>query len=448
MSGESLFLGPMPLSMKPYKGTRDFYPRDKKFLRFLAEKFSNILNLYGYLEYDGPMLESFDLYAAKTGQEIVETQLYHFEDRGGRKVAIRPEMTPTLARMVSAKIDELPKPIRWFSFPNLWRYERPQRGRLREHWQLNVDLLGGVNPQSEIEILSVAAELLKSLKALPFVELRVNSRAFVNFVFEKQLSLDAKQALVLEKLIDAKAKMSEVEYLGKLADLKLTDTVVEKVELYSRMGLEEALKVFACPEIEALSSVIQQINSQYGANLAVFDPTIMRGLDYYTGMVFEAFDKSPDNPRAMFGGGRYDNLVGLFHEKKQLSGVGFGMGDVVLSQFLETHGLMPDLGQDLDVYVAYQSDDFQSSAQKISIQLREKHFLSVVVSQEAQKIKSAFKSANRLDSTSVILLSEDEFSRNCFVWKNLSSGEQIELPIEGFLAQSSFKSALEKLKKS
>src|SRR4051812_38894602 len=194
----------MALSSQPYKGPRDFYPDDMRIQSWMFKRMREVAQSYGYLEYDGPMLEPFELYAAKTGEEIVNQQLYWLVDRGERKMAIRPEMTPTLARMVAAKINELPRPIRWYSIPNLWRYERPQRGRLREHWQLNVDVLGGDPLEGDAEILTLALEMMAAFKAEKLVSIRVNNRRLMDHFFGQELKLSTDAALKTTKAIDAR----------------------------------------------------------------------------------------------------------------------------------------------------------------------------------------------------------------------------------------------------
>src|SRR6185503_16259880 len=181
----------MALSTQPYKGTRDFYPDEMRHRRWMFGRLRKAVESFGFEEYDGPMLEPFDLYAAKTGEEIVNQQLYWMMDRGERKIAVRPEMTPTLARMVAGKINELPRPVRWYSIPNLWRYERPQRGRLREHWQLNVDVLGGDPLLADLEILQVAHGIMKAFKGEKLVTIKVNHRGLMDHLFTEKLGLSA-----------------------------------------------------------------------------------------------------------------------------------------------------------------------------------------------------------------------------------------------------------------
>jgi len=208
------------LSTQPYKGARDFYPEDKRIQKFMFNRIREVVEGYGYQEYDAPILESLDLYVAKSGEEIVNEQTYQFEDRGGRRVAIRPEMTPTVSRMVAAKRQELAYPLRWYSIPNLWRYERPQRGRLREHWQLNVDVFGLDNISAETEMILVASDILKRFGAdESMFEFRINSRKLIDRIMESYLKLDDVTARNLIKLIDRKNKLPLEKFSEQLKDI-------------------------------------------------------------------------------------------------------------------------------------------------------------------------------------------------------------------------------------
>ena len=306
----------MALSTQPYKGTRDFYPEDMRFRRWMFGQMRKVIEGFGYQEYDGPMLEPFDLYAAKTGEEIVNQQLYWMMDRGERKLAVRPEMTPTLARMVAGKIHELPKPVRWFSIPNLWRYERPQRGRLREHWQLNVDVLGGDPLQADAEILTVAMEMMRAFGGEEFVTIRVNNRRLMDQFFAQTLSLTAEKALATTKAIDARNKIGEEAYAKWLGELGISDSQRGEMEEFFQAPFEKTAQKLPGQGTEELKRLFDMLSESGMGKKVVFDPTVLRGLDYYTGTVFEMYDISPENRRAMFGGGRYDNLVGLFGKDK------------------------------------------------------------------------------------------------------------------------------------
>lgn len=415
------------LPTQPYKGSRDFYPQDKAIQNWIFEKIRAVVRGYGYQEYDGPMLESFDLYAAKSGSELVNQQLYSLVDRGDRKVAIRPEMTPTLARMVAAKVQELPKPVRWFSIPNLWRYERPQKGRLREHWQLNVDVLGGEAELADFEVLRLACDIFRSFGGEKFLRIRVNNRQLVNYFFGKVLALEAPAALGLSKLVDAKDKMPPDVFAKALDDLGLVAEQKTALDFFFKASLEELAKRFSSfPGLQELLSLKALLKDAGLEETVVFDAGIMRGLDYYTGTVFEAFDVSPENPRALFGGGRYDNLIGLFG-KQQLSGMGFGMGDVILRSFLETHKLLPAIDAAPDVFVSHPAREYFSLSMQVSEQLRSSG-LSVAQALDSEGFSTQLKTASKLGVRFCVLLGEAELRQGQVVVKDLRSGEQKTLP--------------------
>jgi histidyl-tRNA synthetase len=331
------------LSTDPYKGVRDFYPSDWAKMDYVFSTLRKVLRARGYEEYNASPLELAELYESKTSEEIVSEQTFTFTDRGDRRVTLRPEMTPTLARMVAAKRRELVFPLRWFSLPNVFRYERPQRGRLREHYQLNVDILGIADAKADGEIIVLASELLRAFGAKDAdFSIRVSSRTMLSAA-AKALGYSDEQMSQYMMLLDRKNKMSAEEFEEKRESFRNDGMdVLELIEAGTNPEVDEELK-----KLEGLLSAF----SERGMTNAVFDPTIVRGFLYYTGIVFEVFDTDPENNRSMFGGGRYDSLVALFGGDP-IPAVGFGMGDVTLVDFLETHHLLPaDLTGAADVYV-------------------------------------------------------------------------------------------------
>ncbi len=439
------------LSTQPYKGTRDFYPEDMKIRTWIFSKMRETCASFGYEEYDGPMLEPFELYAAKSGEEIVNQQLYSMIDRGERKIAVRPEMTPTMARMVAGKIHELPKPVRWFSIPNLWRYERPQRGRLREHWQLNVDVLGGDPLLADAELLSLAFSMMKRFGGEKHVSIRVNNRRLMDQFFQAKLGFTAETTLKVIKLVDARAKIGEEKYAAGLTEIGVSSANSSALESFFTssleklavempgQGTEELVRLFALLK-ESGVSVSGDPKSAGGAAAGgasssvqvVFDPMIMRGLDYYTGTVFEMFDTSPENRRAMFGGGRYDNLVGLFGKDK-LSGVGFGMGDVTLRDFLETHSLLPKMKSSVDVFVSLPKEEYRGKAEEIARSLREAG-LRTITPLEVGGFGVQLKQAVKHQARFAVLFGDTEYAEGKVIVKNLEKNSQ---EIVGFSAVNS-----------
>lgn len=420
------------LSTQPYKGTRDFYPNDMQIRQWMFTRLRETLQLYGYQEYDGPMLEPFELYAAKTSEEIVNEQLYWLIDRGERKLAIRPEMTPTLARMVAAKQNELPRPIRWFSIPNLWRYERPQRGRLREHWQLNVDVFGGEPLAEDLEICQVVVAVMAGFGARAGYEVRLNHRGLTDHIFRKILGLSEAQIPVIGRLLDAAPKMGIQGFREALKaeglDDRQGDFLVALMDREAASRIQDELS--QSPHYQYLRTLLEGLKSLGIAERFRYDPSIMRGFLYYTGMVVEVYDLHPDNNRALFGGGRYDNLVGMFGGHP-LPGVGFGMGDVTLRNFLEIHKLLPDFAAQKAVYVAHLFPGELLAAQTVASGIRAELAnvgitTPVLTALAAEKPKKIFSTAERLGARAVVFVGPDDVKAGRYPIKDLKTGEQTQ----------------------
>lgn len=333
-----------PLSTEPYKGVRDFYPADWARLQAVFSSIRTTLTQHGYEEYNASPLERAELYESKTSEEIVNEQTYTFTDRGDRRVTLRPEMTPTLARLVAQKRKELVFPLRWFSIGNRFRYERPQKGRLREFYQTDVDLVGLPAGEADMEAIMVAAAVLQNFGATAndYV-IRVNSRTLLNAACDAA-GLSGEDVKKYLRLLDRKAKMPADEFAAAVAEITATDPL----ELIASDD----------PRIDehkrALMHTLISLKER-GIENVLFDSTLVRGFDYYTGIIFEIFDVNPENPRALFGGGRYDGLVSLFGGDP-IPAVGFAIGDVTLMDFLETHGLLPEAGSAPQVYVGTMPD--------------------------------------------------------------------------------------------
>lgn len=423
----------MSLPTNPYKGARDFYPEDKRIQSYMFGAMRQVVERFGYEEYDAPILEPLELYLAKTGEEIVNEQTYVFTDRGDRQVVIRPEMTPTVSRMVAAKRQELAYPLRWYSIPNLWRYERPQRGRLREHWQLNVDIFGVDNLAAEHEAIEVADGILQAFGAKRnMYKIKLNSRKFMNEALHEYLRLDEVQVHSISKLIDRMHKMDYADFAAQVdailipvqredgIDKRLLDLLTVK----SLDKLPESLKAHeSVKELERLLKLLDEA----GISNAEFDITLMRGFDYYTDIVFEVFDTHPENNRSMFGGGRYDGLVGLFGVEP-VPTVGFGMGDVTLQNFLETHELLPHLKPHIDAYVVLIGDVYEKSISTFA-KLRELG-LNIAVDTSGRKIEKQFKTATKKNVQYVIIIGDLEIEEQQFGLKDLHTGKEEKHSIE------------------
>lgn len=417
----------MSLSTQPYKGARDFYPVDKRFQKWMFNKWRGVVERFGYEEYDAPILEPTELYAAKTSEEVVTEQTYTFTDRGDRSVTIRTEMTPTVSRMIAAKRQELAYPVRWYSIPNFWRYERPQRGRLREFWQLNVDLFGVEGIEADFEAIQIADALMQKFKAKrDMYTIKVNSRRLVNYLLNEHFALNDVQSETLIRLIDKMHKIEHSEFVAKVdailtpsqRESDLANRILEILKIKTLKDLNTKLPAKELlGEIQHLLDLCQQTHI---SNIE-FDITLMRGFDYYTGIVFEVFDNHPENNRSMFGGGRYDGLVGLFGAEPVAS-VGFGMGDVTLQNFLELHGLMPKLHSETDLYVALIGDVFEKS-QKILSDLRGMA-VNIAVDNTGRKIDKQIKTAAKKGLHYVLFIGDKELEEGQFKIKNLETGKE------------------------
>ncbi|MDE2311726.1 MAG: histidine--tRNA ligase [Patescibacteria group bacterium] len=413
------------LSLEPYKGTRDFYPQDQFIQNYIFGIWKKVAESYGFSEYHASILEETELYKAKSGEEIVNEQTYSFTDRGGREVTIRPEMTPTVARMVAQKRKELTFPLRWYSIPNLFRYERPQRGRLREHWQLNCDIFGVDSLEADVEIISLAYDIMKAFGATDEqFEIRLNSRKLLNATARIH-KLSSDQEYHLTKLLDKSDKMSAEDFSAKLVEIAGSrDKAKELDKLIRTTSLAELSHEFQNDEgIKQLTMVYQRLLSKGVANVK-FKYTLARGLDYYTGTVFELYDTDSKNPRALFGGGRYDDLVGIFGVEK-VSGIGFGWGDVTTRDFLETHHLLPEYRPPVRLYVAH-LDNYIEAANQLATELR-RQGLNVAVDLTGRKVSQQVKTADRDKIPYVLVVGEEEVKTGKFKVKNLVKSTETEV---------------------
>jgi len=419
----------MALNKQPYKGTRDFFPKDKRVRDYLFSVMTKTAESFGYESYDGPLLEEVELYKAKSGEELINEQIYSFTDRGDRFVAIRPEMTPTVARMVAQVHREAAKPLRWFSIPNLFRYEKPQRGRVREHWQFNCDIFGAPGRLGEVEILSVAIELFQNFGAnSSHFEILLNDRAIVDTVFKTMMAASDEQTYRLYKIVD-KAKKVTQEALHKMVkevglEEKSENIFFHYLQLSTFDGVKHFLEKHDQTEIAAQFDIFVTVLNNAGLSEFIkYDPTIVRGLDYYTGIVFEIFDKHPDNRRALCGGGAFANLLQIFNESP-LQGVGLGLGDVTLKDFLEVHNLLPnfDLPEN-DIMMTFQDNGGLEATLKLAKALRQNNF-KVVTGLEALKFNKVFPTAEKKGVKFVTLMGSDEIAQKKIQLKNLTTKEQ------------------------
>ncbi len=420
------------LSSQPYKGTRDYYPAEKRIQNYIFGKWRHVAESYGYEEYGAPILEPLEVYAAKSGQELVGEQTYQFTDRGGRTVAIRPEMTPSVSRMVAAKRQELAYPARLFSIANFMRYERPQRGREREFWQLNVDIFGADGVLAEAEIITMGADFLRTFGAKDdMYVIKVNNRKVINFMMAQYLGLDAVQAQLMIKLFDRKNKISHEDFrdqaIAIFGDDMAPGGLAKIATLLSAKSMSEL------PDEIRSNSAVQEVQelfthlSNAGVKNAVFDITLMRGLDYYTGTVFEFFDTHPDNNRSLFGGGRYDGLVGLFGAEP-ISAVGMAPGLTMTELFLQVHKLLPELPPTTEVYVAVLGDSADGAA-KLAADLRSEG-VKTELDVTGRKLDKQLKTALKKNVPYILFVGEDELSKEVYTFKDTSTAQEQKLSFE------------------
>ncbi len=419
------------LSTQPYKGTRDYYPEDKRVQNYIFNTWKQVVEQFGYEEYGAPILEPLDLYAAKSGQELVNDQTYVFADRGGRTVAIRPEMTPTISRMVAGRRQELAYPARLYSIANFMRYERPQRGREREFWQLNVDMFGVDEVAADIEIITIADAILKKFGAKPgdYI-IRVNNRKFIHFMMAQFLGLDTVAAQRMTKLFDRRNKITEQDF-EEQAEIILGDDSADQVQKIQEVL--NAKNIDSLPEELKQAAALDDIRAVFdglakaGVTEAVFDATLMRGLDYYTGTVFEVFDTHPDNNRSLFGGGRYDGLVDLFGVEP-ISAVGMAPGNTMIENFLTVHGLMPKDTSLTDIYVVVIGGAI-NSANEAAAKLRAEG-LNVEVDITGRKLDKQIKTALKKNITHLLFVGDEEATSGDYTLKNLTSETEDKLTLD------------------
>lgn len=418
----------MSLSTSSYKGTRDLYPEDMRVRNYIFSKWRQVVESFGYEEYDAPMLEPLELYAAKSGQEIVNDQTYRFTDRGEREVAIRPEMTPSVARMVAARRQEIALPARLYSISNFMRYERPQKGREREFWQLNFDLFGVEGIKADIEILSLSSAVVKSFNATDdMFTIRISDRQWIDFVMRSYLGLDETRSLAMVKLFDRFEKMDRNSFNEQAADIFGADDATDGINKINSLlvsNIEDLPAEVRGAEFASIRVVIEEL-AKRGVTNVTFDPTLMRGFDYYTGIVFEIFDEAPENRRAMFGGGRYDGLVGLFGVE-DLPVVGAAPGETMFVEFLTAHDLLPNLQPTPQVTVLELGDADSSS---VVTELRTSG-IRVAVDFTNRKLDRKIKAAVKAGVSYVMFVGNDELTSGNFPLKNLVNGEQNTLDLE------------------
>ena len=455
------------LSTEPYKGVRDFFPDDMAVEKEIFRIWRDTVEKYGYEEYGASVLEPAELYRAKSGEEIVNEQTYSFTDRGDREVTLRPEMTPTLARMVAARKRELIFPLRWYSIPNLFRYEQPQRGRVREHWQLNVDIFGVESLNAEIEIINIAYDITRAygLKDTDF-EIRVNNRRLMDYIVRDVFGLNEEAAKRISKLIDKKDKLQPQNFQLMAEEVfKSTDAInprplgdssssvssqAPRGGLLSPADAANAFNSFMTlinsKNFEEFTARLPQTKEEHvglkeireviaglerlGITNVRFDQTLMRGFDYYTGIVFEVYDLNPTNKRSVFGGGRYDDLLSLFGNEK-VPAVGFGAGDVIARDLMETYGKLTGDSDDpisnkapADLAVCVVGEQNSPYALDLAQSLRVRG-MRVAVDLSGKKVGDQIGNADKRSIPRVVCIGDEEVKTGKLRIKSLKTGDEI-----------------------
>ncbi|MBK8421874.1 histidine--tRNA ligase [Candidatus Villigracilis saccharophilus] len=407
----------MANKIQPVKGTREFYPEQMALRNYIYEKVRAASRMFGYQEWDAPFIESIDLYAAKSGEELVKKQSFTFTDRSGDFVTLRPELTPSLARMIAAKQGELTYPVRWWSFGPFWRYEQPQKGRTREFFQWNIDMLGVASPEADAELIAVGATFLRSVGITPDLALiYVNNRRLMDSEFDA-LEISVEKRMDVSNLVDRRTKMEPAKWDAYAIELGLNESqlaglkdILGNFDLWKKS--DELVRLFAALEALGVKEYVK------------FDPNIMRGLLYYTGTVFEAFDTSGSLKRAILGGGRYDNLLADVGGQP-LSGVGFAMGDVVAGIFLQEKGLLPEfIPSPAPVFVTIFDENLMRESFSLAAELRGAG-LNVLCYPEPAKLQKQFKFADKMKASIALTIGPDEAANAQVAVKNLVNGEQV-----------------------
>lgn len=405
------------LSTDSYKGVRDFYPKDAAIQQYIFDTWARTAESFGYERYDASLLEPSGLYKAKgaANEEMVNDQTYTFTDRGDREVTLRPEMTPTVARMVAGKHRELSFPLRWYSIPNLFRYERMQKGRLREHWQLNCDIFGTADYTADVEVIALAYQCLIDFGAKPeMFEIQINDRAMMTRLY-RALGIEDEMIPAITRLNDRRDKTDAQTYRTELKVIVGEGIMVEKIIMMLDHSDEQTDVVIGLAELGIIN--------------VVFNKSLARGFDYYTGTIFEFKDVSGENNRSLLGGGRYDNLTSMFGGEA-IPGIGFGFGDVTMRDFLETHKLLPAniTATGASVVVIPTDTEHNLAAQKIAKQIRDGG-ISVSTDIGTKKVGKKISDAADDGSAYIIVVGEDEVSSGNFILKNLKTGESTTGPL-------------------
>ena len=426
------------MKIPPVKGTRDFYPPDMAVRNWIIDGWKKVSLRNGFEEYDGPIFEYLKMFQVKSGDEIVE-QLFSLKDRGGRDLALRPEITPTLARMVNERINSLPRPIKWFSVPRLFRAERPQKGRLREFFQWNVDIIGVEDVLADAEVIFCALDYLQEVGLTPDdIVLKISSRKVLAALLQS-IGVAEDELDDLYAVLDKRSRLPEDTFEQVLAESIMHDEMRTRilelmaVESIDKLNAVADLTEQAGESVEELRRLFELLGVMGVGDYCVFDIGIVRGLAYYTGIVYEIYDKASEL-RAVGGGGRYDDLLELFGGPA-LPATGFGIGDCVLAILLQEKGLLQKQlpGRKLDYFVASVDETYRRAAVKLTMKLRSAGW-TASFSYKAPKLSKQLKEASDQNAISCVIVGS-EIENDQLVVKNMATGEQELIKFGKFLQQ-------------
>jgi histidyl-tRNA synthetase len=416
------------LSTAPYRGTRDFLPEEVSVRTQVFDRLYRTLETWGYVRYDGPTLEPVAIYEAKSSLEVVNDQMYRLTDRGGRELALRPEMTPTVARIIAGHADRLRFPVRWYCHIPCFRYERPQRGRLREHWQINADIFGSESPEAEAELFELIHDMFASLGVdRSAYSLRVSDRQLMEGAFAHYGGVGPDQMRGVFRVLDRWSKVPREVIDEGLASLGLGPEQIERVCEIATMPLD-GIREAAGAEVAKGSNLLRVLDEGLTDVPVEFDPLIVRAFEYYTSTVFEVFDTAPENIRSLFGGGRYDNLAALFSDRR-IPGIGFAVGDVTLFDFLEVHHALPAPDVRPHAVVLPVGEPLRRAAKQLARELRSAG-LRTIVPLELGGLSKDLREAARQGARFAVIVADDELGRGAAILRDLDRSEQEEVPLD------------------
>jgi len=416
----------------PPKGTADWFPNEFEIRKYIFDTFRKVCTSFGYQEYLTPTFEKADIYKAKSGEDIGGKELMLFKDKAERELALRPEMTPSVIRMITRTYNNQPKPMRYFSIANFFRNEKPQKGRNREFWQLNYDIFGSKSIYADIEILKIALEImfaflpkekLQDDSYKPFV-VYINDRKVLNNFLEKTVGINEKDISSLVRILDKKEKISKKEFDSKLKQLNLNKEQIDKIDEYMQkeltvdsLGNEEVTK--------DLKKVFEVLNAEGYSKWIKFKPNLIRGFDYYNGIVYEVFDTNKDNPRSLFGGGRYDGLGKIFGDYN-IPATGCAPGDETMKLFLQNWDLLKNISKkEMEtIYIPIIDINAIDMINKLSKKLRNQGKI-VLQGLERQAISKSLEFANKMKMDKVIIIGSNEIAKRQYIEKDMLSGKQI-----------------------